>query len=66
MTSDRTAYRARNIMERAFNGFKPWRGLATRYDKHAIVYAAASSSQPCWWLTDSGDTASPPPGIQET
>jgi transposase len=35
---DRTAYRGRNVIERAFNGFKHWRGLATRYDKHVIVY----------------------------
>jgi transposase len=28
----------RNVIERAFNGFKHWRGLATRYDKHAVVY----------------------------
>ncbi|MBA3427287.1 MAG: hypothetical protein H0U07_01780 [Actinobacteria bacterium] len=36
-----------------FNGFKHWRGQATRYDKHVIVYRGASSSQP-WllWLTD--------------
>ncbi|MGH3117752.1 MAG: IS5 family transposase [Gaiellales bacterium] len=38
VTSDRTAYRGRNVIERAFNGFKHWRGLATRRDKHAIVY----------------------------
>ena len=38
MTYDRTAYRGRIVIERAFNGFKHWRGLATRYDKHAIVY----------------------------
>ena len=25
-------------VERAFNGLKHWRGLATRYDKHAVVY----------------------------
>ena len=35
---DETAYRGRNVIERAFNGFKHWRGLATRYDKHALVY----------------------------
>lgn len=54
---DETAYHGRNTVERAFNTFKQWRGLATRYDKHAIVYrgglvlAAALS-----WLADLGDT----------
>jgi transposase len=28
----------RNVVERAFNRLKNWRGLATRYDKHALVY----------------------------
>ena len=31
-------YKGRNVVERAFNIFKNWRGLATRYDKHAVVY----------------------------
>jgi transposase len=35
---DKNAYRGRIVIERAFNGFKHWRGLATRYDKHAVVY----------------------------
>jgi transposase len=35
---DKNAYRGRNVIERAFNGFKHWRGPATRYDKHAVVY----------------------------
>jgi transposase len=46
VTYDRNGYRGRNVIERAFNGFKHWRGLATRYDKHATVYAAPSSWQP--------------------
>src|SRR3990172_11848327 len=41
VTYDRNAYRGRNVIERAFNGFKHWRGLATRYDKHATVYRGA-------------------------
>ncbi len=28
----------RNVVERAFNHPKNWRELATRYDKHALVY----------------------------
>jgi hypothetical protein len=37
-TVRRGTYRARIVTEGAFDGFKHWRGLATRYDKHAIVY----------------------------
>jgi transposase len=46
VTYDRTAYRGRNVIERAFNGFKHRRGLATRYDKQPSFTVAASSSQP--------------------
>lgn len=35
---DPVAYRNRNVIERAFNTMKNWRGLATRYDKHAVTY----------------------------
>ena len=35
---DAGAYKLRNTVERAFNRFKQWRGLATRYDKYAITY----------------------------
>jgi putative transposase len=35
---DAEDYKNRNVVERAFNKFKNWRGLATRYDKHALVY----------------------------
>ena len=31
-------YKQRNTVERAFNVFKQWRGLATRYDKLALTY----------------------------
>ena len=31
-------YKNRNVVERAFNTMKNWRGLATRYDKHALVF----------------------------
>ncbi|WP_264158714.1 transposase [Cellulomonas iranensis] len=34
-------YRGRNVIERALCDLKQWRGLATRYDKHAITYRAA-------------------------
>jgi transposase len=41
VTYDPTVYRARNVVERAFNLIKNWRALATRYDKHALVYRGA-------------------------
>ena len=28
----------RNVVERFFNRMKNWRGLASRFDKHALVY----------------------------
>ncbi len=34
-------YKQRNVIERAFNRLKQWRGIATRYDKHALVYRGA-------------------------
>ena len=56
MTYVRTAYRGRNVIERAFYGFKHWRGLATRYAKRAIDYRGALvlAAVPLW-LTDLGD-----------
>lgn len=38
---DRADYKNRNVVERQYCHLKQWRGLATRYDKHAIVYRAA-------------------------
>ncbi len=35
---DAEDYKGRNVVERAFNKLKNWRGLATRYDKHALIY----------------------------
>jgi transposase len=35
---DAEDYKNRNVVERAFNKLKSWRGIATRYDKHALVY----------------------------
>ncbi len=37
---DRETYRRRNVVERAFGRLKQWRGIATRYDKHARNYRA--------------------------
>ncbi len=38
VTYDREDYKGRNTIERAFNIVKNWRGLATRYDKYALIY----------------------------
>ena len=38
---DPTRYARRNTVERGFCQLKHWRGLATRYDKHARNYAGA-------------------------
>ena len=34
---DAEDYRGRNVIERSYSRLKQWRGLATRYDKLAIV-----------------------------
>jgi transposase len=39
---DAEDYKNRNSVERGFNIFKQWRGLATRYDKLAVVYRGAA------------------------
>lgn len=38
---DTADYKNRNVIERQYCHLKQLRGLATRYDKHAIVYRAA-------------------------
>jgi transposase len=38
---DTEAYKGRNVVERAFNHIKQWRGLATRYDDHILIYRGA-------------------------
>jgi transposase len=38
---DTGRYARRNVLERGFCQVKQWRGLATRYDKHARNYAGA-------------------------
>jgi transposase len=39
---DAEDYKGRNVVERNFNTVKQWRGLATRYDKLALVYRGAA------------------------
>jgi transposase len=35
---DAEDYKHRNVVERFFNRMKNWRGLASRYDKLAVVF----------------------------
>ncbi|GAX59060.1 transposase [Streptomyces olivochromogenes] len=37
---DRDAYKQRNTVERCINRLKQWRGIATRYEKTAMIYLA--------------------------
>jgi len=54
---DRDDYRGRNVVERSFNQAKQWRGLATRYDKLAVVYRGAAVLHAITlWLKRLGDT----------
>ena len=39
---DHATYKARNIIERAFNRLKDWRAIATRYDKTARNFLAGT------------------------
>jgi transposase len=55
---DAADYKGRNVVERGFNVVKQWRGLATRYDKLAIVYRAAAVLRAITlWLPHLSDTA---------
>jgi transposase len=53
---DLIAYRGGNVVERAFTLIKNWRGLATRYDKHAVVYrGGVILAAALMWLRTLGD-----------
>lgn len=54
---DKEAYKRRNVVERSFNTFKQWRGLATRYDKLALTYRGGVVLRAITiWLNELGDT----------
>lgn len=54
---DTEDYKSRNVIERSFNVVKQWRGLATRYDKLAIVYRGGAVLRAITiWLADLSDT----------
>ncbi len=54
---DTEIYKTRNTVERSFNTFKQWRGLATRYDKLALTYRGGVVLRAITiWLRQLGDT----------
>lgn len=54
---DAETYRNRNVVERSYNRFKQWRGLATRYDKLAVIFRGGAILRSIIiWLTPLGDT----------
>ncbi len=54
---DKEAYKRRNVVERSFNVFKQWRGLATRYDKLALTYRGGAVLRAITiWLKELRDT----------
>ena len=53
---DPVLYKNRNVVERSFAVLKQWRGLATRYDKHAVIYrGGAVLGAIIVWLRTLGD-----------
>ncbi|KQQ65396.1 transposase [Microbacterium sp. Leaf320] len=38
---DKDTYKRRHTVECAFNTLKEWRALATRYDRHAVIFRGA-------------------------
>ena len=54
---DTEDYKGRNVIERNFSVMKQWRGLATRYDKLAIVYRGGAVLRALTlWLPHLSDT----------
>jgi transposase len=50
---DSADYKDRNVVERAFNKLKNWRGLAARNDKHALIHRGGMVlASIILWLTD--------------
>ncbi len=58
VTYDTETYKDRNVIERSYERLKQWRGLATRYDKLAVIFrgAAILRAVVLWLRSDFGDT----------
>lgn len=57
VTYDKNLYKHRNVIERGFNSFKQWRGLASRYDKLAVNYRGGALLRAIViWTADLCDT----------
>jgi transposase len=55
---DTELYKNRNVVERSYDSLKQWRGLATRYDKLAVIFrgGAILRSIVLWLRNAFGDT----------
>jgi putative transposase len=54
---DAELYRRRNVIERGYNTIKQWRGLATRYDNHALHWRGGAVLRATLiWAAALGDT----------
>ncbi len=55
---DTELYKNRNVVERSYENLKQWRGLATRYDKLAVIFrgGAILRSIVLWLRNGLGDT----------
>jgi putative transposase len=55
---DTERYKDRNVIERSYEQLKQWRGLATRYDKLAVIFrgGAILRSIIVWLRSPIGDT----------
>jgi putative transposase len=55
---DTELYKNRNVVERSYESLKQWRGLATRYDKLAVIFrgGAILRSIVMWLRGPLGDT----------
>jgi transposase len=57
VTHDRTTYPRAQRHRTRLQRLQHWRGLATRYDKHAVVYRGGLVVAALLWITDLGDTS---------
>jgi len=54
---DVDSYKGRNVVERSYEKLKQWRGLATRYDKLAVIFRGGAVLRAITlWVKDLGDT----------